>query len=246
MSAEVGEEDGVAGAARDDRSTLLGDQRLKALVFGHEGEVDVTCTISDGGSGYVPHAVALIRNLGSKAGTVSRHLGFIYAGPYCGACGKGKSGVSDGAVAVSDPPSCFSLCPLLAAMAQRPYGDLCFTSGRVLSSYRHCMIAVQRIVLGSKAYRNLAWEMVSRWEALQPPVHRCPLPAPMLKAMRWRHLLAFLCVADRRDPSLPKVSDAGAVGFIPWRLLWHSSPAAYRNRFELNARGCAAALLFTC
>ncbi|CAE7657117.1 unnamed protein product, partial [Symbiodinium necroappetens] len=62
----------VAGAARDDRQTVLGNQRLKvwlgflrdslveALVFEHDGEVDVAFTTLGGGSGFVPHAEALM------------------------------------------------------------------------------------------------------------------------------------------------------------------------------------------
>ncbi|CAE7891767.1 unnamed protein product, partial [Symbiodinium necroappetens] len=193
---------------------------------------------------------------------------------------------------VSDPQSCFSLFPLFAAMALRAYGDWCFTTGRTLSSFRHCVIAVQRRVLGSKPYLSLAWEMVSRWEALEPPAHRCPLPEPMLKAMcalacfwvmrRWAGvtLLAFYGLARigevlrcrRSDLLLPedllddahgalylcfkssktatrgrpkvqhtKVSDVRAVSWIsaifgglaPDDLLWPSSPAAYRHRWNV-------------
>ena len=62
----------VAGAARDDRPTLLVGQRLKiwlgflraslveALVFEHDGEVDVAFATVGGESGFVPHAEALM------------------------------------------------------------------------------------------------------------------------------------------------------------------------------------------
>ncbi|CAE7781763.1 unnamed protein product, partial [Symbiodinium necroappetens] len=62
----------VAGAARDDRQTLLVNQRLKvwlgflrdslveALVFEHDGEVDVAFATLGGESGFVPHAEALM------------------------------------------------------------------------------------------------------------------------------------------------------------------------------------------
>ena len=62
----------VAGAARDDRPTLLVGQRLKiwlgflraslveALVFEHDGEVDVAFATVGGDSGFVPHAEALM------------------------------------------------------------------------------------------------------------------------------------------------------------------------------------------
>ena len=93
------------------------------------------------------------------------------------------------ASALSDSLLVFSLCPVLAAMALRAYGNHCFSCGETLSSFRHTIIAVQRRVLGCKPYLHIAWEMVSRWEALEPPVHRCPVPEPVIKAM------AFLAAA---------------------------------------------------
>ncbi|CAE7810168.1 unnamed protein product, partial [Symbiodinium sp. KB8] len=84
---------------------------------------------------------------------------------------------------LSDSCLVFSLCPVLAAMALRAYGNCCFSAGKTLSGFRHTIIAAQRHVLGSKPFLHLAWEMVTRWEALEPPVHRCPVPEPMLKAI---------------------------------------------------------------
>ncbi|CAE7812321.1 unnamed protein product, partial [Symbiodinium sp. KB8] len=84
---------------------------------------------------------------------------------------------------LSDSCLVFSLCPVLAAMALRAYGNFCFSAGKTLSGFRHTIIAAQRRVLGSKPFLHLAWEMVTRWEALEPPVHRCPVPEPMLKAI---------------------------------------------------------------
>ena len=84
---------------------------------------------------------------------------------------------------LSDSLLVFSLCPILAAMALRSFGNHCFSAGETLSGYRHTIIAVQRRVLGCKPYLHLAWEMVSRWEAVEPPVHRCPVPEPVIKAM---------------------------------------------------------------
>eukprot|EP00439_Symbiodinium_sp_Y106_P044345 s5974_g5.t1 len=150
---------------------------------------------------------------------------------------------------VSDPSSCFSLCPLLAAMALRAFGDWCFTAGHTLSSYRHTIIAVQRRVLGSKPYLGVAWEMVSRWENLEPPVHRCPLPAcePILKAMcllsslwlmrRWMGvtLLAFYGLARIGEVLRCKRKDL----LLPADLLDDSHGAAYLSfaQSKTSARG---------
>ena len=84
---------------------------------------------------------------------------------------------------LSDSVLVFSLCPVLAAMALRAYGNHCYSSGETLSGFRHTIIAVQRRVLGCKPFLHLAWEMVSRWESVEPPVHRCPVPEPVIKAM---------------------------------------------------------------
>ena len=124
---------------------------------------------------------------------------------------------------LSDPCLVFSLCPVLAAMALRAYGNLCYSSGRTLSSFRHSIIAAQRRLLGVKPYLSLVWELVGRWEALEPPVHRCPVPEPIVKGLcylawmwqlrRWSGvtLLAFYGLARigevlkcrRRDLLLP-------------------------------------------
>ena len=84
---------------------------------------------------------------------------------------------------LSDCLLVFSLCPVLAAMALRAYGNFCFSAGKTLSAYRHSIISVQRRVLGCRPFLHLAWEMVTRWEALEPPAHRCPVPEPVIKAL---------------------------------------------------------------
>ncbi|CAE7189649.1 unnamed protein product [Symbiodinium sp. CCMP2456] len=84
---------------------------------------------------------------------------------------------------LSDCLLVFSLCPVLAAMALRAYGNFCYGAGKTLSGFRRTIIAAQRRLLGCKPFLQLAWEMVSRWEALEPPVHRCPVPEPLVKAM---------------------------------------------------------------
>ena len=86
------------------------------------------------------------------------------------------------AACLSDSLSVFSLCPVLAAMALRAYGNHC-AAGKTLSGCRHTIIAAQRRLLGCKPFLHLAWELVTRWETLEPPVHRCPVPEPIVKAV---------------------------------------------------------------
>ncbi|CAE7507505.1 unnamed protein product [Symbiodinium necroappetens] len=124
---------------------------------------------------------------------------------------------------LSDPCLVFSLVPAFCAMALRAYSNDCFGRGKTLSSFRHTIIAAQKRILGVKPFLSMAWEMVSRWEALEPPVHRCPIPEPLVKSMvflawawkmeRWGAitLLAFYGLARigevlkcrRRDLLLP-------------------------------------------
>ena len=87
------------------------------------------------------------------------------------------------AACLSDSLSVFSLCPVLAAMALRAYGNHCFAAGKTLSGFRHTIIAAQRRLLGCKPFLHLAWELVTRWETLEPPVHRCPVPETIVKAV---------------------------------------------------------------
>eukprot|EP00439_Symbiodinium_sp_Y106_P018012 s7219_g2.t1 len=188
-------------------------------------------------------------------------------------------------VCLSDPCLLFSLVPCFCAMALRAYGNACYARGKTLSSFRHTIVAAQRRVLGVKPFLSTAWEMVSRWEAVEPPVHRCPIPEALL-ATRWNMrrwgattLLAFYGLARigevlkcrRRDLLLPqdllddelhvvylnfresktatrgrpkvqhtRVNDSLAVALIeqafsdlaPDHLLWPSSPAAYRYRWD--------------
>ena len=40
-------------------------------------------------------------------------------------------------------------------------------------------------MIGVKPFLQMAWEMVSRWEALEPTKHRCLVPLPIVKAICW-------------------------------------------------------------
>ena len=66
------------------------------------------------------------------------------------------------AACLSDSLSVFFLCPVLAAMALRAYGNHCFAAGKTLSGFRHTIIAAQRRLLGCKPFLHLAWELVTR------------------------------------------------------------------------------------
>ena len=77
----------------------------------------------------------------------------------------------------------FDAVPMFLAQALRCYGDLSFQRGGVLSNYRHLVLAAQRWKPLARPYMQSAWELVDRWEALTPVVHRVPIPEVLVQAM---------------------------------------------------------------
>ena len=52
-----------------------------------------------------------------------------------------------------------------------------------MQSYRQLLAHAQKLVPLLRPHMSPAWDMVSRWEELQPVTHRTPCPEPILKAM---------------------------------------------------------------
>ena len=77
----------------------------------------------------------------------------------------------------------FSRSAALLAMALRAYGNWLYSTGGSLYTLRHTLLAGQRQYLDLRPYARVAWELVSRWEHAEPPVHRTPIPEPILKAI---------------------------------------------------------------
>ncbi|CAE7501380.1 unnamed protein product [Symbiodinium sp. CCMP2592] len=77
----------------------------------------------------------------------------------------------------------FSRAPALLAMALRAYGNWLYKTGGTLHELRHTILAAQRRFMNLKPLSGVAWEIVSRWEYLEPPAHRVPIPEPVLKAL---------------------------------------------------------------
>ena len=82
------------------------------------------------------------------------------------------------------------------------YGQVLYSGGRPLHHYRQLLAVSQRKVPRCRATIRTAWEMLSRWERLEPTQHRPPLPEPLLEAMcslaiAWRWFrwaaVALLC-----------------------------------------------------
>ncbi|CAE7225139.1 unnamed protein product [Symbiodinium sp. CCMP2592] len=82
-----------------------------------------------------------------------------------------------------DPVSLFVCCPILAAMALRAYGNHLYCSGGSKHSFRYTLVGAQRAILTLRGCLAPAWEILTRWEAAEPTIHRTPIPEPLLRAM---------------------------------------------------------------
>lgn len=62
------------------------------------------------------------------------------------------------------------------------FGAHSFRLGCPLHYFRQLVAHTQKLLPESKIYISEAWELVSKWEALEPAQHRAPLPQPILEA----------------------------------------------------------------
>ncbi|CAE7198485.1 unnamed protein product, partial [Symbiodinium sp. KB8] len=74
-------------------------------------------------------------------------------------------------------------CPPLLALVLRDYADELYKTGASLGSYRQLLAHGQKLLPLLRPHLKPAWEMVSRWEELQPICHRTPMPEIVSKAM---------------------------------------------------------------
>ena len=63
------------------------------------------------------------------------------------------------------------------------FGYKCFDEGVSLHLFRQLLAHAQREFVGLRPFMGPAWETVTRWESLEPTVHRPPLPEPLARAM---------------------------------------------------------------
>ena len=81
------------------------------------------------------------------------------------------------------------------------YGHAAFKQGISLMYFRQLLAHVQHENLAVRPYMALGWQLVSKWEQLEPTVHRPPVPHPVVLAMaalglawswpRWTATLVF-------------------------------------------------------
>ena len=63
------------------------------------------------------------------------------------------------------------------------FGHSAYKEGLSLSYYRQLLAHVQRENLAVRPFMSLAWQLVTKWELMEPTSHRPPLPEPVLAAM---------------------------------------------------------------
>lgn len=83
---------------------------------------------------------------------------------------------------------CMWVAPGLLGSMMAAYGKFWYSEGGPLYAYRHMLVYAQRSFPSLKGKIQEAWNVVAKWEELEPVVHRRPVPYPLIQAM------AFLCV----------------------------------------------------
>ena len=73
--------------------------------------------------------------------------------------------------------------PVVLVQLFAAFGYECFDEGVSLHLYRQLLAHAQRELVGLRPFMGPAWETVTRWESLEPTVHRPPLPEPLARAM---------------------------------------------------------------
>ena len=148
----------------------------------------------------------------------------------------------------TDPLTLFLRVPLFMAHAIRKYGDEQFAIGGALMYYRHLVIISQKKVPSLRQYVHVCWELATRWEAIEPVVHRTPVPKSLVHALvslawgfRWYRWAAvtMICFAGiarigevlrcrRGDLLLPRdiLDDEASAVFI----LLARSKTSYRSK----------------
>ena len=78
--------------------------------------------------------------------------------------------------------SCLAV-PGLMALVLRACGKVLYENGRPLYHFRHLINHSQRTIPALRHASKPAWDLVTRWEAVEPLKHRPPLPHALLLAM---------------------------------------------------------------
>ena len=90
----------------------------------------------------------------------------------------------------------------LLAEVLKEYGCFLYSGGQSLYTFRHLVVFTQQSFLGIKPFMHVCWDLITRWEIVEPPSHRLPIPEAVLKAMisvsimwGWKCFAAILGIA---------------------------------------------------
>lgn len=74
-------------------------------------------------------------------------------------------------------------CPSLMGLAMAQYGQHLYESGESIYKMRQLVTYAQRISPILKGKLSSAWNLISKWETLEPVVHRRPVPLKLYEAI---------------------------------------------------------------
>ena len=74
-------------------------------------------------------------------------------------------------------------CPALLAAILKTYGLHLYSTGHALYEYRHLLVIAQQTHSWLKPHLGPAWQLLTKWEVLQPVQHRRPLHYVLYQAM---------------------------------------------------------------
>lgn len=90
-----------------------------------------------------------------------------------------------------------TLCQLV-----KEFGNHLYSTGKTLHVLRHLVVYVQKNYIATRPFMSINWDLIARWEKLEPPIHRTPIPGSILRAMvvigvllNWKRFSGVLCLA---------------------------------------------------
>eukprot|EP00438_Fugacium_kawagutii_P001100 Skav235078 [mRNA] locus=scaffold2106:3814:8424:- [translate_table: standard] len=134
--------------------------------------------------------------------------------------------------------------PSLLVLLAREYGNFLYSSGRSLYVFRHLLVFLQQNVVTIRPLMGPCWTMVTKWELMEPTVHRVPLPHSIFCAMvsvslgwNWYRfagilILGFLGIARPGEPLAAYRSEL----VLPRDTLDQNSKAAYLKILKPKTR----------
>ena len=78
-----------------------------------------------------------------------------------------------------------SVCrsPQLQVIFLRSFGNWLYNNGQAMYIFRHLVVFSQQQFPAERHQIQPAWELLHRWESVQPVTHRTPMPKPILDAV---------------------------------------------------------------